>query len=97
MNRRELATSILEEAASSGDTRVLIDAYGVSAPKSNMDRFDVGTTIAELFRGRIKVAILYPPAIINKLAENTAVNRGADLLVVGDEKVALEWLFAKSA
>jgi hypothetical protein len=90
-----VATSILREAVKSGDTRVLIDAYGVSAPKSDIDRFDAGATIAELFRGRIKLAILYPPAIINKLAEDTAVNRGADVLVVADERVALEWLFAK--
>lgn len=92
LNFREVATSILQEAVHSGDTRVLIDAYGVSAPKSLVDRFDAGATIAEVFRDRIKLAILYPPAMINKLGEDTAVNRGADVLVVGDEKVALEWL-----
>jgi hypothetical protein len=95
LNLREGVTSILKQAVKSGYTRVLIDAYDVSAPKSDIDRFDAGTTMAELFRGRLKVAILYPPELINKLAEDAAVNRGADVLVVHDEKVALRWLFAK--
>jgi hypothetical protein len=89
--------SIREEAANSGNTRVLVDGRDLPAPAAEMDRFNIGAAIAELFGHRIKVAILFPRALINKFAENVAVNRGATVLVVSDEEAALQWLVGKDA
>jgi len=93
---REILDSILRQAADSGDTRVLLDGRALSAP-TQVDRFDVGVAVAELFRGRIKLAVLFPRHLITKLAETVAVNRGASVLVVSDEEDALRWLVGKNA
>lgn len=93
---RQMIAGTLAEADAGGYTRVLIDGRGLSAPAGEMDRFHVGVAIAEAFGSRIRVAVLFPAPFINKFAENAAVNRGADMLVVADEDVALRWLLAPS-
>lgn len=88
----ELLRSIRDEATRLGLYKILVDGRGLAAPPSEMDRFQVGVAIAELFGQRFKIAIVYRPELINKFVEDVAVNRGADLLVVGDEVRAIEWL-----
>jgi hypothetical protein len=89
---QELVTMIRLEAARRGYTHVLVDMLGVSGKPSEADRFAVGLAATSPPRGHLKVAILYPADLINKLAENTAVNRGAQLLVTSDGEAALIWL-----
>src|SRR5262245_28843792 len=81
----DLLTAIRAEATRMGESRILVDAFAVSAPASGLDRFWFGSAVAELFYAAdFKVALLVPSDRIDKLGENTAVNRGARLLVVGD-------------
>jgi hypothetical protein len=88
----EILRSIHDEASKLGLARILVDGFSLSAPPSEMDRFSVGVSIAELFGRRYRIAILYPRELINKFAEDAAVNRGANLLVASEEGAALAWL-----
>lgn len=81
-----------EEAQKADRNRLLIDIRGIRGVPSNMDRFDVGEQLAKQIRYSRKIAILYQADLINKLAENTAVNRGVNMAVFYDEAEALEWL-----
>jgi hypothetical protein len=92
---RESLQRIRAEALRSENTLVLLDCYGLSEPASEMARFDAGVALAEIFGHHLKVAVLYDPAHINKFAENVAVNRGTEVLVIGDPKAALLWLLGK--
>jgi hypothetical protein len=56
------------------------------------DRFQLGIEMANVFGNKIKMAILAPPAMIDKLGENSAVNRGAQVFVTSSREQALEWL-----
>ncbi len=89
--RRVLAL-IRDRAQLAGLTRILIDAHRVEPPRSGLHRFQMGELIAELFGARYRLAVLSPARVINKFAENTAVNRGAIILVTDDENEALGWL-----
>jgi len=92
-----LVESIVEMAASSGHKRILVDWLEVSAPHSEFDRFQGGALVAELIRPPRKLAVVYRSELINKFAENAAVNRGADMLVCGTRDEALNWLLADDA
>ena len=77
--------------------RILVDAFAVSPPDTEMQRFEFGEDLAKIFRLQFKVAILYKPEFTNRFAEDTAINRGARVRVFGDEAAALEWLFKDKA
>lgn len=94
---RECFVAIRERATQIENTLILIDAFGLSAPKREFDRFLVGEAIAELLPQPMKVAALSRAELINKFAENTAVNRGARFLVCSNEDEALQWLLEESA
>jgi len=94
---REYLRRIRAEAIRAADALVLLDCYGLSEPASEMDRFEAGVALAEIFRHEFKIAVLYHPAHINKFTENVAVNRGTDVLVTGDPQAALAWLLGKEA
>ncbi|MCO6431589.1 MAG: STAS/SEC14 domain-containing protein [Deltaproteobacteria bacterium] len=87
-----LLPELLERALRSRSCRVLVDAYKLSAPREEADRFRLGEKIAEAVRGRFKVAVLSRFEHINKFMEDTAVNRGATIFVTNDKDEALEWL-----
>ncbi len=90
---RTVLRLIRDRARLAGLTHILIDAREVEAPRSGLHRFQMGEMIAELFGARYRLAVLSPARVINKFAENTAVNRGANILVTDDEQEALGWLF----
>lgn len=94
---RPILRSILDEASKLDHTRVLVDCLGLSAPPSQMARFNLGVAIAELFGGRFRIAILYPRELINKFTEDAAVNRGANVLVTSEEAAAVQWLLGEAA
>jgi hypothetical protein len=86
-------TTVRDEATKAGLTRILVDARAIEPPAHEFDRFWFGSAVAEFFPGReFKVALLFPAELINKLGEDTAVNRGARYLVIDAEGPALEWL-----
>ena len=89
---RESFTAIRDRAMQTETKLILIDAFGLSAPKTKFDRFRAGEAAAELLPLPMKVAALYRAELITKFAENTAVNRGAEVLVCSDRDIALQWL-----
>ncbi len=89
---RKALMMIRDKALETGLTRLLVDARGVGAPVREFDRYLMGEAMAELLRAPFKVAFLYRAESINKFAENTAVNRGANVLIVAEEAQALDWL-----
>lgn len=84
--------TLIDEAQTAQRTRILIDAMEIAPPKNELDRFLVGRAFAALAPSPYRVAILFPRQWINKLTENTAVNRGLMFLVSGDKEEALRWL-----
>ena len=72
--------------------KVLIDMSKVEGHLSIFDRYLVGIEIVRLWGSRIKAVVLAKPSMINRVTENTAVNRGAKLQVVSNMESALQWL-----
>jgi hypothetical protein len=89
---RELLLMIRARAEEFARTRLLVDALGMGPPRIEFHRYLMGELIAEIFRSKYKIAVVYFPELINKFAENVATNRGAHVLVTGSEAQALEWL-----
>lgn len=88
----ELLTAVRAEAQRTGNTRILADCLALALPTKDIQRFQIGEVIADLFRYRYKIAMVYPAHAITRFAENAANNRGAHLQVFGDETTALGWL-----
>lgn len=82
---------IAREARARHHTRIFIDARLLSKSRNDYDRYIAGEHIAKAWR-HLKVAILARAEMINKFTENTAVNRGADIIVLSDIHQALSWL-----
>ncbi len=78
-----------------GLTKILADIRGRNERIPDVDRFEIGAEIAKVLGGKIKFAILAPPAIIDKLGENSAVNRGGRVFVTSSMNEALKWLDVK--
>ena len=91
----DIILRVRDEARRTSQTKILADWRNVSAPRIELDRYLVGESVAKVLSFHFKVAALYPKNLINKLAENTAVNRGGRLFVCSDEDEAYRWLHAK--
>lgn len=89
----DMARLVEAVAAASGGVRslVIIDFRGVEGTFDNFARFRVGELAAEKLR-HCRILSLARPKQINKLAENTAVNRGAQVMTTSDEAEGLAWL-----
>ena len=90
----EFLERVNREAQQVDKNRVLIDSRLLRGQMTESERFRGGQKIAELFGGRIKIALLMPAEGITKLGELTAANRGARFLVSDSEPEALSWLLA---
>jgi hypothetical protein len=81
-----------QRAQEVGQTRILLDIRELSAPKADMDRFMAGESIAKVFPFPCKVVAVRSADLIDKFAENVAVNRGAKAIVLSDINEAVRWL-----
>jgi hypothetical protein len=81
-----------EECVRRGATRALLDISKVEGDIPGMERYDLGLQFAEVWGGRLKAGIVAPRDRINKLFENTAVNRYAQVHVDHDETAVVQWL-----
>ena len=86
--------TVSAEAKKRRSNRILADMSLVSGPPPEMDRFQLGEYIASVLRN-VKIAIVYQKVFKNKFFEDTAVNRGALLMVFPDKPTALQWLLTK--
>ena len=91
---KDLITDLVDWSKRTQKTRILINTLGVSMPKSEFDKFILGEEFAKIAKPPIKIAILSPPALINKFMEDTAVNRGSLLFACSDREEALRWLLS---
>ena len=89
---KQVIDDISMAAAAANQARVLIDTTAVEGPLTEIEKYLVGKQMAETWSGRLRAAVLERSDRITKLAENTAVNRGAIVLVTGSEEEAVRWL-----
>lgn len=75
-----------------GLTKILADIRGRAEQISAADRFEIGLEMAKILGSKIQFAILAPAAIIDKLGENSAVNRGGKIFVTDSMQKAWKWL-----
>lgn len=88
------ADELAQYAKESGDKYILIDSRGMSAPSSEFSKYQIGEHLAKVWGAPISlyVCILYREKHISKLLENSAVNKGANIVVLSDYDQALDWL-----
>ncbi|HYL02687.1 MAG TPA: hypothetical protein VEU54_04650 [Steroidobacteraceae bacterium] len=72
--------------------RILADVTGVTGVPPDIDRFELGERIAEVFGSTHTLAVIAREEAVNRLAETVAQNRGAALRVFLTEQEALTWL-----
>ncbi len=72
--------------------RILADIRSFEGCIPAIDKYELGVHLAQILGSRIKLAILARTCIIDRLGENSAVNRGAQVLVTDDMTQALRWL-----
>ena len=86
------ATAIRDMATQISHTRILVDWRNVPGPVTYLHRFRAGEEIARILPPPFRVAALSSVEIINKITEDTAVDRGALYFVSHDEQDLLRWL-----
>lgn len=91
--KKEIIASDRKRLKAKGN-RLLVDANDLLAPKMELDRFLAGKLMADSFPRPIKVAVYTRKELINKFAENVAVNRGANFRVFDNQAEAVEWLLS---
>lgn len=88
--------AFIDTVASAADTaerkKVLIDCSRMEGKMTEVDRFEAGQHVAEVFGSRIHAALVMPEGQVTKLDEITAVNRGAVILVTESMEEAERWL-----
>ncbi|MBW1781587.1 MAG: hypothetical protein JRL30_12705 [Deltaproteobacteria bacterium] len=72
--------------------RILLDGSGAKGDWKEFDRFQVGKLVSQFFGEQYKILGVDKEAKINRFAENTAFNRGVNILVTHDKKAGLNWL-----
>ena len=72
--------------------KALLDLRNVAGNPGILDRHRFGLEIAKAWGPLLKVAAVAKPEAINKMGENTAVNRGANVWATPDMELALQWL-----
>ena len=90
---RSALGEVLREAQARGLARILIDARGLTTPVSVADRYELATRVAEYGPGRVRMAIVVSPDnLFTKTLEDTATNRGAQVLTTDSLPAALAYL-----
>jgi hypothetical protein len=91
----ELIDTVAAETMRRQRNRVLVDIRAVSGTPTDMDRYRWAVRASEVIGGRIRAAVLGRTNQLNKFGENTAVNRGGDVLIETDPQAAMDWLLRK--
>ncbi len=73
--------------------KILTDTSRAKGNWQEFDRFRIGEKIALHYPPPYKIAVIEKKEIINKFVENTAYNRGVDILITDDRKSSMDWLF----
>ena len=73
-------------------TKILADIRERNDRIPVVDRFDLGVEMAKILGNKMQLVILAHPDVIDRLGENTAVNRGGRVFVTDSLDEALKWL-----
>jgi len=76
-------------------TKILADLRGRDENIPVADNFLLGVEAANVFGPGIQFAILAPIALVDKLGEIAAVNRGGNVFITDSRAKALRWLGVK--
>ena len=74
--------------------KAIVDGTAITGNIPDLERFELGKLFAANL-SRYRIGMLMEAKKINKLAENTAVNRGGDILISGDREAIIRWLEKK--
>ena len=77
--------------AGTASRRILLDFRAIEGVFDNLARYRTGELAARLLKGH-RILSLARPESINRLAENTAVNRGVEVFTTHDEEEGMTWL-----
>ena len=83
---------VAEHCRADNLSKVLIDLRELEGDPGIFDRFQIGIEIVKTWDSRIKAAVIARPNVISRMAENTAVNRGARVFITSEMDAALKWL-----
>jgi hypothetical protein len=89
---RRLISVIRESSDVHQLRRVLVDLTGITGQPPDIDRFELGERLAQVFGTTHTLAIIGRKESVNRLAETVAQNRGTALRVFFTEREALSWL-----
>ena len=81
----------IQSQTAQGPNFILVDISKLSGNLDTLSRYTLGIAVADKLSGR-RVAVVGEKEKINKVGENTAVNRGANMFVTHDPEDALNWL-----
>lgn len=86
-------SNVIRQSASSGLTRILVDARGITDAVPISDRYDLATQLADQSQGRVRLAIVVSQVnLFTKTLEDTATNRGVAVKTTGSLAEAIEFL-----
>jgi hypothetical protein len=83
---------VYKECQKNNINKILVDISRAKGHWEEFDRFKIGEKISQLYKWHYKILTVEKENKINKFVENTAVNRGVNLLVTHDKKEGLDWL-----
>jgi hypothetical protein len=89
-----MVTGCRDACVRTGAAKALIDISAVTGDMPQIDRYNLGQLFAEVWGSKMRAGVVAPRDQINRLFENTAVNRYAQVMVHGDPQPVLEWLLA---
>jgi hypothetical protein len=89
---KQAVSQALSICLDKGMNKILADVRGLDSRVPVMDRYELGVHIAHTLGTRIAMAIVSSARAFDKLAEDTAVNRGGRVLVTEDVNEAMRWL-----
>ena len=90
----DLIAQAITTAKREGLRAALIDVRAVEGMPSEMERFDIGTFIADHRKDRVRLAMVGTAAVTERASftEDVATTRGAQFKAFSDVEAAVAWL-----
>jgi hypothetical protein len=87
--------NVIDTATERGFDKILIDFLALTGRLSDIDRYDIGKTMAEYCRNKSihpRVAVIGKPPIVTGFGAQVASNRGLVSMTFSESQAALNWL-----
>ena len=92
--------NVIDTATEQGFDKILIDFLAVTGGLSDMDRYDIGKTMAGYCRNKSiypRVAVIGKPPVVTGFGAQVASNRGLNSMTFSESQAALNWLRVASS